>query len=393
MKRQTLYTVLFFFLFSIPSTILAQTVTEIISKHIIAHGGIEKWENVNVLKITGKFTAFSIEKDFTSYKSNCGAYYSDRFVGEQHIIEAFDGKDGWIIDPWHEMDQAHKISPEEKNMSVQKSDFFSPFYNYMEKGHKVKLIGNEQLDGIEVIVLELTRNNGKIEKWYLNAKTYLEYKYEAEWLDFSKSIPSEVYFSDFRNVDGLILPFYTERIFGQRDRITEIEKIEINPNFDTNLLKMPKRKEMAKLAFMEGDWIVEIEEVDANGEYDKPYIRETLITYAATNLLQATMTHENKNKSINYSYNPENGNYRIICFNEITSSIDIFQGKMQDSILVAEDTNIDFGNETPGTRTYIQKTVTKINYNKFLVEHKISKDKGTTWLPETRFTYIRKVKK
>ena len=46
----------------IPSMIFSQTVDEIIEKHIAAHGGAEIWNAVNALKITGKFTAFSLEE-------------------------------------------------------------------------------------------------------------------------------------------------------------------------------------------------------------------------------------------------------------------------------------------------------------------------------------------
>lgn len=89
--------------FGILPLITAQTVEEIIDKHIKAHGGIEKWEEVESMKITGKFTAFSIEDDFLAIKTKDGHYYSELSLGDKRVIEAFNGKSGWTVDPWHEI--------------------------------------------------------------------------------------------------------------------------------------------------------------------------------------------------------------------------------------------------------------------------------------------------
>ena len=75
--------------FGILPLITAQTVEEIIDKHIKAHGGIEKWEKVESMKITGKFTAFSIEDDFLAIKTKDGHYYSELSLGDKRVVEAF----------------------------------------------------------------------------------------------------------------------------------------------------------------------------------------------------------------------------------------------------------------------------------------------------------------
>ena len=393
MKLKKLQSVILIALLCLPTILLAQTAEEIIAKHIDAHGGADKWEKVDALKITGRFTAFSLEKDFTSYKTKCGKYYSDFHLGEQRVIEAFNGKCGWTIDPWQEIEYARKINAGETNVFMQKATFFTPFFKYKENGYKVEYIGKETVDGIEMYALKLTRENGKSEKWYFDTKTYLEYKCEAEWVDFARTLPSEMYFDDFRSVDGLIIPFFVERIFWQRDRITQIEKVEVNPDFDAKLLEMPKRKEISKLDFMAGNWDVKMEFMSRRGEYRETGTTESIISYAATNLLQEKMSYENyfpNTLNINYSYNPEAKNYRIAAFNEFTSAIDVFQGKMTDNVLIVEDTHISFDDTKKPTRTCKQFTYTKIDNNNFTVENKLSNDEGKTWNPQARFTYTRK---
>lgn len=376
-----------------PSILFAQSVDKIISKHIKAHGGTDKWEQVKVLKTTGKFTAFSTEKEFTTYKTKSGAFYSSLYLGERHISEAYNGKFGWTIDPWQEIEYARKINSGETNVFLQKCEFFTPFYKYKEKGHKVEYLGVQKLDGSNMFVLNLTRKNGKSEKWYLNTKTYLEYKCDTEWVDFAVAMPAEIYFDDFRNIEGLTIPFFIERTFGQRDRIIQIENVIINPEFDTKLLEMPKRKEISKLNFMAGKWNVKLEFVDRKGKYQSAGSSESTIYYSNTNLLSEKISYENYfpySLNINYSYNPKHKNFRVTYFNDFSSSIDIFQGKLIDNTLIIEDTNIYFDKKEKENKICKQFIYTKINSDKFTVESKISNNEGNTWSPNTKFTYTRK---
>ena len=95
MKRTLQNLVSLILLLCLPIILFSQTADEIIAKHINAHGGIEKWAEVNALQLTGTFTGFSLEKPFSCYKKADGSYYADLYIGEEKIFEAFDGKDGW----------------------------------------------------------------------------------------------------------------------------------------------------------------------------------------------------------------------------------------------------------------------------------------------------------
>lgn len=244
---------------SLTPLLKAQNVEEIISKHIEAHGGAEKWDAINSMEITAKFTAFSEENDWYAIKTKTGCYYSDLHIGQHKVKEAFNGKWGWTIDPWHQFTFPRRLNKFEDNVFLQKADLFTPFYNYKEKGSTVEYVGEENVDGIDTYVIKLTRSNGKWETWYLNKETYLEVKSVSEWVDFGMRSPAESFFDDFREVDGLIIPFFVERMFGQRDRMLVIEKVIFNKAVDKKMFEMPKSTEMQKLAFMAGLWDVKIE--------------------------------------------------------------------------------------------------------------------------------------
>ncbi len=377
----------------IPSILFAQTAEEIIAKHIEAHGGAANWNKIESIKTTGTFSAFSLEKDYMAFKTKKGAYYADFHLGEQRLIEAYNGKKGWTIDPWQEILYARNISSKETDVFEQKAVFFTPFLNYKEKGYSVEFIGKQDIDGTETFALKLNKANGTTQTWYLDASTYLEYKCEVPWVDFAMPLQAEIYFDDFRTVEGVVIAFYTERFFWQRDRIIQLAKVEINPDFDRNLMNMPRRKEISKLDFLKGEWDVKMEFAGPRGELREMGTTESKISYAATNMLQEEMNYERIfpiGINVRFTYNSDLKAYQISAFNDFTSNIEILQGNFTDKTLILNDTAVSFTDDKNPKKMCKQFSYTILDDNSFSVENKLTQDGGKTWKLSARFTYTRK---
>lgn len=383
----------FILLLSIPNFVVAQNVDEIIAKHIKAHGGEKKWDKVESLKITGEFTAFSEIKDFLSIKTKSGQYYSNLYLGQHEVFEAFNGKEGWTIDPWHDIEYPRKLNSDEVSVFLQKAEFFTPFFKYKEKGHVVEYIGKDKVDGIDVFVLKLTRKNGKAETWYLNSETYLEYKCETDWLDFARALPSETYFDDFRNVDGLIIPFYIERTFWQRDRVTEIKNIEINTKVDKEIFAMPKSEGFEKIISFEGNWDVKLDVWTRRQTWYNIATTTSIFDEVARNLMQENISYENTYRQTeirNLIYSEATGKYILSIYNDFDFGINIYEGQVVDSVLILDNKNTGIGDANQSPRK-VQYTYTFISKDNFILEKKVSADKGETWRPQLKFTYSRKL--
>lgn len=374
-------------------TLTAQTADEVIARHIDAHGGADRWNSVEALKITGKFTAFSLENDFMCIRTNTGSYYADLHLGEKHVIESLHEGEGWTIDPWQEMDYARRLNSGEENALAQKAEFFTPFFNYQVKGHSVEYSGMDTVDGLQMHKLLLTRVNGKTETWYLNADTYLEYKCESDWVDFAQTVPAETYFDDFREVEGLILPFFVERTFWQRDRILLVKDVEINPGVDPSIFTMPRRKEMENIAFLQGTWDVAVEAWTRMGTWYTMGATKSTIDFISPNMLQEKITYERVfliSKIRNFSYNEAGGNYRVSEYDEPTTVLSVFEGVLTDTSFVFDDTKIQYSGGEPDVSPKTRYVVSMDEEDGFVIERLGSTDGGETWGPRDRFTYTRK---
>ena len=377
---------------SMSTVINAQEVDKIISKHLAAHGDIQKWEAIKSMEITGRFTAFSEEKDFYAIKTSNGCYYSELHLDQHKVIEAFNGSSGWTIDPWQEILFPRELNKIEVNVFYQKAEFFTPFYKYKEKGIKVELMENQNVDGMDMIVIKLTRPNDKVETWYLDAKTYLEYKCESGWVDFAYPAPAESYFDDFRTVDGIIIPFFIERTFYQRDRITQIENIKFNTEIDKSIFKMPQREEIKKLAFMEGEWDVTVDMMTRRGTWYNIDNTVSNINWQATNMLQEKIEYDMifvQPKIINYTFNSDVEQYQLSVFNGFSSDITVFEGNFVDTTFTLERTNISTG-DTTRVKNYSQIVYSNMEEDSFVLFIMASRDEGKTWNPRQKLTYTRR---
>jgi hypothetical protein len=376
----------------IPFFLSSQTADEIIAKHIDAHGGLAAWGKVDAIKVTGMFTAFSLENEYSSVKTKDGSYFADLYLGEKRVIEALHQGAGWTIDPWQDMEYARRLNSGELNVLMQKAEFITPFLNYQDKGYSVDYTGMDTLDGMIMHRLNLTRPNGKSETWYLHADTFLEYKCESEWVDFARTMPAESYFDDFRSVEGLVFPFFVERTFWQRDRILLIENIEINPTVNFEKFQMPRRPEMDALAFLEGTYEVTVEAWTRRGSWYPMGSSTSTIAFVSPNLLQEQITYEriySVYKKREFAFNENSGNYLVSEYNDLTTALSFYSGDLTDSLFVFDDTSVVLSNRTENISEHARYVISNIDPGGFTLERHTSTDGGETWGPRDRFTYVK----
>jgi hypothetical protein len=79
--------------------VFGQSADEIIQKHIDAHGGIENWNDIQSMKITGRFTSFSEENPILEIKAKGGKFYSEHHLGQHPVKEGCNGEIYWRDDP------------------------------------------------------------------------------------------------------------------------------------------------------------------------------------------------------------------------------------------------------------------------------------------------------
>ncbi len=201
----------------------AMTVDEVVAKHVAARGG-DAWNDIETLKITGSYTAFSITEPFTLLRKRDAKFHLDAYFVSARRIVAYDGETAWNSSE----DGPETIDGLDRAVLVRDTDFPTPFFNYKENNYEVKLLGEVELDGVDAIGLELTRPDGHSETWYLDPEPFLEMGRVSPGNDWLGPVEKRTYYDDFREVDGVMVPYYTEAEWYTRNRIMEIDEVVMN---------------------------------------------------------------------------------------------------------------------------------------------------------------------
>lgn len=254
---------------------------EIVNRNIAARGGLQAWRAVQTMSMKGKLGAGGNQRatlPVPSSDKKAGAIPTDPRPKEevqlpftmemqrprkvrfeilfrgQTASQVYDGANGWKLRPYLNRLEVEPFTAEESRIASMQPDLDGPLFDYAAKGTAIELEGMEKLGDRDTYKLKLTMKDGHSQHIWIDAETFLETKTEGtpRRLDGIEH-PVEVYYRDYRQVNGIQIPFVLETkvlpvgkpgspaagVPVPAERIT-IEKVEVNPKFDASLFTKPE---------------------------------------------------------------------------------------------------------------------------------------------------------
>ena len=237
------------FLFTAAAQEAGPTADDIVKKSIDARGGLDKIKAIQSVKMTGKFVmgGGQMEAPMTMQIKRPSSLRLDMEIQGQSLIQAYDGTTAWTINPFTGGAEAQKMPAEEAEAFAEGSDMDGALVDYKLKGHKLTLVGKEDLAGKPAYKLKLDKKNGKTETIYVDATSFMEVKTVATRKMMGNDMEMETFVSDFKPVRGVLMPHTIDSKSGGNSVFTiNIEKIDANGTVDDAAFKMPEAKPAAK---------------------------------------------------------------------------------------------------------------------------------------------------
>jgi hypothetical protein len=219
----------------------AQTVDEVISKNIQAHGGLEKLKSVRSIRATAKISQGSFRAEFRQENKRPDKVREETIIQGLVAIQAYDGKTGWQISPFGGRKDPELMSQDDMKSLVVDADLDGPLVDYKEKGHRAELVGHDSVEGTDCFKIKLSMKNGDVRYYYLDADSYLELKLEIQTTIRGALQESEMYYGDYEQVNGIYYPFAIE----QAQKIS-VEKVEQNVLLEDAHFSLPATQARAK---------------------------------------------------------------------------------------------------------------------------------------------------
>jgi hypothetical protein len=228
----------------------AQTVDELVAKHIAARGGYEKLKAIETVRITRTVgTPFTTVKVVISRKRPDLIRWDQTPKGQTEAIPrginataAWDSAQGKIVT------RPEVVAIEGRETD---GDFDGLLVDWQKKGHTVAFEGKDKVGSADAYKLKVTTKGGTIRNVYLDATTFLEAQVtgrvrlpalDPRTKEYRYNDTVFVY-SDYRDVNGVKFPFAIdeERTGGviTKSFAHFTEKIEVNVPMDDALFAPP----------------------------------------------------------------------------------------------------------------------------------------------------------
>ncbi|GEJ58889.1 outer membrane lipoprotein-sorting protein [Anaeromyxobacter diazotrophicus] len=160
----------------------------------------------------------------------------------QTAVQVFDGSQGRKLRPFLGRREVEPFSAEELRLASQQAELDGPLLEAAARGHRVALVGEEQVEGRDAYRLAITSAEGQVRQVWVDAQTFLDVKVDgARRLD-GKSRAVSTYLRDYRPVHGLMIPHLLETVVEGvegSEKIT-IERVFLNPELDDARFTTPQ---------------------------------------------------------------------------------------------------------------------------------------------------------
>ena len=225
----------------------AQTADEVVEKYLTALGGRAALAKLTSRTMTGTITLTTPQGDLsgpveiyavppnksrTVVKLDLSAFGA----GQMMVDQRFNGTTGYVIDTL----QGNRDIAGGQVENMKNSVFPTPMLAYKERGATVELSGKDKVGGRDAYVLVLTPKSGSTSRQFIDAETFLPLRAIIKMeLPQIGEVEQTTEFSDYREVDGVKIPFAVRATSSVQSSSIVISKVEHNTKIDDALFSKP----------------------------------------------------------------------------------------------------------------------------------------------------------
>jgi hypothetical protein len=217
-----------------------QDAGKIVEQYVKAAGGAKALGKIRTLTLEGTLTGEGGKPGtFTLDTKLPNRYYSELLIGDENLIEAYNGKSAWHRDAAGEI--ATLVGAE--GVQVEAAAQYSNSRLLNLKKNKIALalalVGRAQVRGRDTLQVEVTTATLMKRQVFFDAETHLIAK-EAATVG---GMEEEIFYGDYRTVDGVKLPYELELHRGSEKYEIAITRATVNGTVGERVFDFPKKSQ------------------------------------------------------------------------------------------------------------------------------------------------------
>jgi len=226
--HRVIYCTLLIFLISC-FPVSAQSLADIVEKHIAAMGGKDKLDSLKTIIMEGTFRLEGFELPLKGYLKNREAQRYNISLMKTPGYVIITQKAGWQYFPFQGMKEPLSLKEDELSTYLPYMDLQGAIYNFKEKENKIEYQGKEDIDDLPCHKLLITLKDGKQMTTYISAETFYITKTTMKIMVNGKEQVWESLFANYQKTnEGYVFPYALTLGPGK----AFVNKIIINPPID-----------------------------------------------------------------------------------------------------------------------------------------------------------------
>lgn len=212
----------------------------VIDNYIKATGGRDNYEKHSNLKVTGTFAmpAMGITAPLTSFQQAPNLNYT--VINSEVIGTIESGSDGQV--QWENtMMVGAKIKEGEEKAVAERQGTFNMHLHWRDFFKSAETVAQEDLDGRPCFKVVMVPNEGEPETSWFDVETHLLVKSSMMVNTEMGSISMDLYPSDYREVDGVLVPFAAKQVLmGMQELVITTESVEWDVEIPEGTFDLPE---------------------------------------------------------------------------------------------------------------------------------------------------------
>ena len=226
---------------ALPAVAEDMNLDQVLEKYYEARGGLSNIKKVDSAVMKGKMVmggAMEAPVHMTWMRPN---FVRVEFEMQgMKGVQALDGDKGaWQMMPFMGITKPQAMNDEEAAQVAEMADFDGPLVDWKSKGHAVKLIGKEEIEGTPAYKLELTQKNGNSSTHYIDAEHFIEIKTKAKRTQMGQEMETATTISDYKQVGELMLAHSMSTQAGPMTIEILLDDIQLGADVDKSIFTKP----------------------------------------------------------------------------------------------------------------------------------------------------------
>ena len=221
----------------------AETVDEIVARHVAARGGRKALAAVHTLRMTGRAFAGPGREAIVRREIARPGRIRTEFVFQGTTgVYVWDGSAGSRVSPLDGGFEPEPLGEDAAALAAEQADLEGPLVDWKAKGHRVELVGKASLPGGAAHELTVTLKSGVVRHVWVDAATGQIVKASSTRKVRGHELEFETVYGDYRETAGVRFARSIEigvRGRPRRMRI-EVESVEVNPPLDDSRFRLPQ---------------------------------------------------------------------------------------------------------------------------------------------------------